>query len=108
MPYFENADRGTIHAGEPVHEMWLRPTIDDDRPRPIQPLRRDHAQLPAPGRRHHRQGIPAPDAAPAGRRRRLHPPGAFAGADGDDRNADDPAFASAPKRGDGDAPGAAR
>ncbi len=27
---FENTDRGTVHAGEPVHEMWLRLTIDDD------------------------------------------------------------------------------
>lgn len=27
---FTNHDRGTIEAGEPVHEMWLRVTVDDD------------------------------------------------------------------------------
>ncbi len=27
---FSNFDRGTIRAGEPVHEMWLRLTLDDD------------------------------------------------------------------------------
>ena len=27
---FENRDRGSIPAGEPVHEMWLRLTIDED------------------------------------------------------------------------------
>ncbi|MDH3638820.1 MAG: DUF2889 domain-containing protein [Gammaproteobacteria bacterium] len=27
---FSNHDRGTIEAGEPVHEMWLRVTVDDD------------------------------------------------------------------------------
>ncbi|MCZ6763709.1 MAG: DUF2889 domain-containing protein [Alphaproteobacteria bacterium] len=26
---FDNAERGTIHAGEHVHEMWLRLTVDD-------------------------------------------------------------------------------
>ena len=27
---FPNHDRGQIHAGEPLHEMWVRLTIDDD------------------------------------------------------------------------------
>lgn len=27
---FSNRDRGTVRAGEPVHEMWLRITVDDD------------------------------------------------------------------------------
>jgi len=27
---FENADRGTISSGEPIHKMWLRLTVDDD------------------------------------------------------------------------------
>ncbi|MFO1069474.1 MAG: DUF2889 domain-containing protein [Geminicoccaceae bacterium] len=27
---FPNADRGEIAAGEPIHEMWLRLTLDDD------------------------------------------------------------------------------
>ncbi|MGH6952826.1 MAG: DUF2889 domain-containing protein [Alphaproteobacteria bacterium] len=27
---FPNRDRGRVSAGEPVHEMWLRLTIDDD------------------------------------------------------------------------------
>lgn len=27
---FENHDRGIIKAGEPVHDMWLRVTVDDD------------------------------------------------------------------------------
>ncbi len=27
---FDNFDRGKINAGEPVHEMWLRLTIDED------------------------------------------------------------------------------
>jgi len=26
---FPNEYRGTVHAGEPIHEMWLRLTIDD-------------------------------------------------------------------------------
>ena len=26
---FPNRDRGTVKAGEPVHEMWLRITVDD-------------------------------------------------------------------------------
>lgn len=30
-PYdFESTDRGHVPAGEPVHDMWLRITIDDD------------------------------------------------------------------------------
>ncbi len=27
---FSNMDRGPVPAGEPVHEMWLRITVDDD------------------------------------------------------------------------------
>jgi len=27
---FPNQDRGEIHAGEPLHEMWVRLTFDDD------------------------------------------------------------------------------
>ena len=27
---FSNMDRGPVRAGEPVHEMWLRITVDDD------------------------------------------------------------------------------
>lgn len=27
---FENAWRGTVHPGVPIHEMWLRLTLDDD------------------------------------------------------------------------------
>lgn len=27
---FPNHDRGEIHAGEPLHEMWVRLTVDDD------------------------------------------------------------------------------
>ncbi len=27
---FENKDRGTIASGEPVHEMWIRLTVDDN------------------------------------------------------------------------------
>ncbi len=27
---FDNNDRGRIEAGEPIHEMWIRLTIDDD------------------------------------------------------------------------------
>lgn len=27
---FENAWRGTMHPGDPVHDMWLRLTMDDD------------------------------------------------------------------------------
>ena len=27
---FSNMDRGSVQAGEPVHEMWLRITVDDD------------------------------------------------------------------------------
>ena len=27
---FKNQDRGEIHAGEPLHEMWIRLTFDDD------------------------------------------------------------------------------
>lgn len=27
---FSNMDRGTVESGEPVHEMWLRITVDDD------------------------------------------------------------------------------
>lgn len=27
---FENKDRGSINAGEPIHKMWLRLTVDDD------------------------------------------------------------------------------
>lgn len=27
---FENRDRGTIAPGDPLHEMWLRLTVDDD------------------------------------------------------------------------------
>lgn len=27
---FSNMDRGAVKAGEPVHEMWLRITVDDD------------------------------------------------------------------------------
>ena len=27
---FTNLDRGPVKAGEPVHEMWLRITVDDD------------------------------------------------------------------------------
>jgi hypothetical protein len=27
---FPNTERGTIEPGEPVHEMWLRLTVDDD------------------------------------------------------------------------------
>ena len=27
---FSNMDRGQVKAGEPVHEMWLRITVDDD------------------------------------------------------------------------------
>lgn len=27
---FSNMDRGSVSAGEPVHEMWLRITVDDD------------------------------------------------------------------------------
>ena len=27
---FENVDRGKVEAGIPVHEMWLRITVDDD------------------------------------------------------------------------------
>lgn len=27
---FSNTDRGAVTAGEPVHEMWLRITVDDD------------------------------------------------------------------------------
>ena len=27
---FENHDRGVIGAGNPIHEMWLRLTVDDD------------------------------------------------------------------------------
>ena len=26
---FENQDRGTVEAGTPVHDMWIRLTIDD-------------------------------------------------------------------------------
>lgn len=26
---FENSHRGTIHSGEPVHEMWIRLTVDE-------------------------------------------------------------------------------
>ena len=28
---FDNQDRGGVRAGEPVHEMWIRLTVDDDR-----------------------------------------------------------------------------
>src|SRR5690554_6406472 len=27
---FSNKERGEVQAGEPVHEMWLRITVDDD------------------------------------------------------------------------------
>lgn len=27
---FPNSDRGTVEAGEPVHDMWVRLTVDDD------------------------------------------------------------------------------
>ncbi|MCW8835202.1 MAG: DUF2889 domain-containing protein [Rhodospirillales bacterium] len=27
---FDNQDRGTIHAGEPIHDMWVRVTVDDE------------------------------------------------------------------------------
>ena len=27
---FDNEDRGTINSGEPIHDMWLRLTVDDD------------------------------------------------------------------------------
>ncbi len=26
---FDNEDRGTINSGEPIHDMWLRLTVDD-------------------------------------------------------------------------------
>ena len=27
---FEHDERGTVHSGQPIHEMWLRLTIDED------------------------------------------------------------------------------
>jgi hypothetical protein len=61
-----NRDRGYIHAGEPIHGMWLRLTVDDQRrivtarrPATIPPT--PSARPPPPTSR----GLPASRSSPA-------------------------------------------
>ncbi len=89
---FPTEDRGRIDAGEPLHGMSMRMTVDEDMTivqfeaatdySPYTHLPRDRAQLRQAGGDRDRPGLPACGGRARGRRPRLHPPAGAAAADG--------------------------